>query len=141
MRVRCFCDGGARGNPGPAAAGAVVVGENGDTLAGCGRFLGTATNNAAEYQGVLLGLELARRAGADHVSLRLDSELIVKQLQGTYRVRHPDMRRWHARVEKELAGFAGWDVKHVPRGENRLADRLVNRALDRRNEVADAPDG
>jgi ribonuclease HI len=129
-----FCDGGARGNPGPAGAGAVLYDGSGQVVAEKGEYLGHATNNTAEYRGVLLGLELARRHHIQDVRLRLDSELIVRQLTGEYRVKHPDLRRLHAEVKRHLAVFAAWSVEHVPREENSAADKLVNEAIDSRAE-------
>jgi len=126
-----FCDGGARGNPGPAACGAVLYDPEGAVLDQHGQYLGRATNNVAEYRGVLLGLDLARRHDLQHVHLRLDSELVVRQLTGQYRVRHPDLIPLWEEVKQQLRAFAGWDIQHVPREQNAAADRLVNEALDR----------
>jgi len=134
--VRLYCDGGARGNPGPAGAGAVLVAPQGKILGTRSRFLGAATNNVAEYRGVLLGLELARSHGVRRICLCLDSELVVRQLTGQYRVRHPELRRLWTAVHQELKHFSGWEAVHVPRRENRQADRLVNEAVERHATVS-----
>lgn len=125
-----FCDGGARGNPGPAGAGAVLYDEAGNVLDRRGEYLGRATNNTAEYRGVLLGLELARRHGLREIRLRLDSELVVRQLTGQYRVRHPELLGLWDEVKRQLRAFTVWDVAHIPRKQNAAADKLVNEAID-----------
>jgi ribonuclease HI len=123
-------DGGARGNPGPAAAAAVVSGPAGELLAERGELLGVVTNNVAEYRGVLLGLAAARELGASEVELIGDSELVIKQLTGVYKVKHPDMRPLHAQALAALRGFERWSAKAVPRAQNASADALVNATLD-----------
>lgn len=125
-----FCDGGARGNPGPAGAGAVLYDDAGNVLDRRGEYLGRATNNTAEYRGVLLGLELARRHGLREIRLRLDSELVVRQLTGQYRVRHPELLGLWDEVKRQLRAFTVWDVAHIPREQNAAADKLVNEAID-----------
>ncbi len=124
-----YCDGGARGNPGPAAAGAVLQHE-GKLLDEQGRFLGRATNNVAEYQGVLLGLQMAKAHGIETLHIRLDSELIVKQLLGLYKVKHPVLKPLWESVKVSLTHFKAWDIAHVPRAQNKEADRMVNQVLD-----------
>jgi ribonuclease HI len=124
-----YADGGARGNPGPAAAAAVIVTEGGN-VAELSAFLGTATNNVAEYRALLLALDKATELGCTRVSLRLDSELIVRQLNGLYRVKDPKMRELHQRAQTALRRFEAWDARHVPRSENKRADELVNAELD-----------
>lgn len=125
-----FTDGGSRGNPGPAALGAVLYDEDGVEVDGVGEYLGTATNNVAEYSALIRGLEMAREQHADKVAVHMDSELIVKQMTGVYRVKHKDMKPLAAAV-KELEGqFERVTYTHVPREENKEADRLVNEALD-----------
>jgi ribonuclease HI len=123
-------DGGARGNPGPAAAAAVVSGPDGQVLDEAHEFLGVTTNNVAEYRGLLLGLSRARELGATEVEVVNDSELISKQVNGEYKVKHPDMKPLHAQAMKDLAAFDRWKVRSVPRAENAAADALVNEALD-----------
>jgi ribonuclease HI len=123
-------DGGARGNPGPAAAAAVVSTPDGDVLDEAHRLLGVATNNVAEYRGLLLGLERARALGATDVEIVNDSELVAKQVNGEYKVKHPDMKPLHAEAMRALGGFDRWTMRSVPRAQNAAADALVNQALD-----------
>ena len=130
MRVTVHVDGGARGNPGPAAAAAVISSPDGEVLDEAAVTLGRATNNVAEYRGLLLGLERARELGATEVDVINDSELIAHQVNGRYKVKHPDMRPLHAAAMESLAGFERWTVKPVPRAQNAEADALVNQALD-----------
>ncbi len=130
MKVVVHVDGGARGNPGPAAAGAIVSSPAGEVLDEASQFLGRATNNVAEYRGLLLGLDRAKALGATEVELVNDSELIAYQVSGRYKVKHPDMKPlFHAAMEK-LRGFDGWSIKPVKRAQNADADALVNQCLD-----------
>jgi ribonuclease HI len=124
-------DGGARGNPGPAAAAAVVSTPEGEVLDEAAELLGRATNNVAEYRRLLLGLRRARELGATEVEVVNDSELVAKQITGAYKVKHPDMRPLHAEALAALGGFERWTVRSVPRAQNARADALVNAALDR----------
>jgi len=128
--VTLFADGGSRGNPGPAASGAVLVDTSGEVLEEIGEFLGVATNNVAEWKALLLGLEAAAKRGIRRLAVRLDSELVVRQLDGTYRVKHADLQPLYQRARSLLRKFEHVDVRHVPRKQNVLADRLVNRVLD-----------
>ncbi|HEX2016776.1 MAG TPA: ribonuclease HI family protein [Solirubrobacteraceae bacterium] len=130
MRVVVHVDGGARGNPGPAAAAAVVSDAEGTVLDEATRRLGVASNNVAEYQAVLLGVERARSLGATEVALVNDSELVARQLTGRYRVKHPAMRPLHLEAIAALRELDGWSIRTVPRAQNAHADALVNRALD-----------
>jgi ribonuclease HI len=130
VKVVVHVDGGARGNPGPAAAAAVVSTPDGDVLDEASVLLGRTTNNVAEYRGLLLGLERARALGADEVEVVNDSELVAHQVNGRYRVKHPDMVPLHRAALDALAGFASWSLRPVPRSENAAADALVNQALD-----------
>jgi ribonuclease HI len=130
LRVVVHVDGGARGNPGPAAAAAVVSDADGAVLDEASVLLGIATNNVAEYRGLLLGLERARALGATEVEVVNDSELIAHQVNGRYRVKHPDMVPLHRQAQEALRGFERWSLRPVPRAENAQADALVNRALD-----------
>jgi ribonuclease HI len=123
-------DGGARGNPGPAAIGVVISAADGSVLDELGERIGVATNNVAEYQALLRGLERAAALGAREVSLVNDSELVAKQLTGAYRVKHPAMRPLHQEAMTALRGFDRWQIRSVPRAENARADELVNQALD-----------
>jgi ribonuclease HI len=129
-RLVVHVDGGARGNPGPAAAAAVVSTPDGDVLDEAQQTLGVATNNVAEYRGLLLGLERARALGATEVEVVNDSELVAKQVNGQYKVKHPDMKPLHAQARAALEGFDRWTVRSVPRAQNAAADALVNAALD-----------
>ncbi len=131
-----FADGGSRGNPGHAASGAVLLDCDGVVIAEVGRYLGIATNNFAEWSAVLFGLERARELGIVTLAVRLDSELVVKQLSGEYRVKHPDLQPLHRRVKALLQQFEHVDVRHVPRRQNKLADAVVNRVLDQEASVA-----
>jgi len=130
VKVVVHVDGGARGNPGPAAAAAVISTPSGEVLDEVSETLGTATNNVAEYRGVLLGLRRARELGASEVELVNDSELVAKQITGAYRVKHPAMRPLYLDAMSALRPFARWSVRSVPRAQNVEADRLVNEALD-----------
>jgi len=125
-------DGGARGNPGPAAVAAVVATPEGEILEERSETIGQATNNVAEYRALLLGIERARALGAREVELVGDSELIVRQVRGEYRVKDAALRELHARVDEALDGLERWSIRHVRREENERADRLVNDALDAR---------
>ena len=127
---RAGFDGGSRGNPGPAAWGVVVLDETGRPVQGHAGAIGRATNNVAEYRGLLEALALAERAGAADVRLFADSELVVKQMRGEYKVRHPDLIPLHAEARRRVAGFRSFEIAHVPRERNKDADRLVNRALN-----------
>jgi ribonuclease HI len=123
-------DGGARGNPGPAAIAAVVQGPDGEVLEERGERIGEATNNVAEYRALLLGIERAAALGASELELVGDSELVVKQMKGEYKVKDATMRKLHAEAKRALGGFEGWSIRHVRREHNSEADRLVNEALD-----------
>jgi len=130
VRVRVNVDGGARGNPGPAAIGAVVCDEDGNELLAEGRTIGEATNNVAEYRALLYGIELAERLGAGAVELIGDSELIVRQVEGRYKVKDSGLRELHGQVREALKAFDEWSIRHVRREHNAAADALVNQALD-----------
>ena len=130
-------DGGARGNPGPAGAGAVVRDELGNTVASVSEYLGIRTNNYAEYEAVIRALErvheLSRGKLADtSVMVKMDSELVVKQMQGVYKIRHPDMKTQAARLRGLAAPLGLISFGHVPRAQNSDADALANEAMDRR---------
>jgi ribonuclease HI len=125
-----FADGGSRGNPGPAASGAVLVDPAGRLVDEVGRYLGIATNNVAEWTALCIGLERAKERGIRRLAVRLDSELVVKQMRGEYRVKHADLQPLHRRAQSLVRAFEHVDIKHVPRKQNALADRLVNDILD-----------
>jgi ribonuclease HI len=131
MKLLLFCDGASRGNPGPAGAGAALYDEHGAEVAAIYKFLGQATNNEAEYTGAIIGLERAIALGARRVALRADSQLMVRQLLGLYRVKAAHLRPLHERVIGLLSKLEGWEAEHVPREQNGRADALANEAIDR----------
>ncbi len=140
MRLLIHTDGAARGNPGPAGAGAILRdADEGTVLAEIAEPLGHATNNVAEWTAVLLALEEARRLGATHVDMRMDSELVARQISGIYRVKHPDLKPIHVAAMKLLRSFEGYTVGHVPRALNKDADRLSNVAIDGRDPDDPSP--
>jgi ribonuclease HI len=130
-----FADGGSRGNPGPAASGAVIVDPSGSVVAETGRFLGVATNNVAEWTALLIGLEAAAERGIRRLAVRMDSELVVKQVRGEYKVKHIMLQPLHRRAMTLLRKFEHVDIKHVPRKLNHLADGVVNAVLDQEAEL------
>jgi ribonuclease HI len=123
-------DGGARGNPGPAAIGVVMSTPDGEVLEEHSERIGSATNNIAEYRALMFGLERALALGAREIELIGDSELVVRQVQGEYKVRDEVLWRLHKHVIRALAEFDSWSIRHVRREENEAADRLVNEVLD-----------
>ena len=134
MRVTVHIDGGSRGNPGPAAAG-VVITSDGKVLHQAGIFLGQATNNIAEYHGLLAGLEAAGRLRASEVQVISDSELLVRQMNGQYRVRNEGIKPLYEKASRLASAFARCEFCHVPREKNTRADELVNKALDLKRNV------
>jgi ribonuclease HI len=130
VKVVVHVDGGARGNPGPAAAGAVLSTPDGDVLDEATEYLGTATNNVAEYRGLLLGLARAKALGATEVEVVNDSELVAKQVNGAYKVKHAAMKPLYLEAMAALREFDDWSIRSVPRARNAEADALVNQALD-----------
>ena len=129
-KIVVHVDGGARGNPGPAAAAAVASTPDGDVVAERHAYIGEATNNVAEYHALLLGLELARELEAQEVEVVNDSELVARQVGGEYKVKHAGLRPLHARAMQELRGFDRWSVRPVRREGNERADELVNETLE-----------
>jgi probable phosphoglycerate mutase len=129
--ITAFCDGGARGNPGPAGFGVYIENDRGEKLAELSEFLGIKTNNFAEYSGLLAALEFALRY--DHPRLRVisDSELMVKQIKGEYKVKSPDLRPLYDEAKRRIAGLSFFQIQHVLRNKNREADRLANLAMDK----------
>ena len=123
-------DGGARGNPGPAAIGVVVSTPDGDVLDEVAERIGVVTNNVAEYRALLRGLERAKVLGAREIEIVNDSELVARQVSGVYKVKHPAMKPLHAEAMAALREFDRWRVRSVPRADNARADELVNQALD-----------
>jgi ribonuclease H / adenosylcobalamin/alpha-ribazole phosphatase len=130
MRATLYADGAARGNPGPAGAGALLLDERGDVLAELTRSLGRATNNVAEYSALVLGLEEALRRGIDEIDVRMDSLLVIRQMEGKWRIRHPGLRPLALQAGALLARFRERTLRHIPREENGRADLLSNRAID-----------
>jgi ribonuclease HI len=130
MKVVVHVDGGSRGNPGPAAAASVVSTPSGEVLEEASELLGTVTNNVAEYRALLLGLARAGALGASEVEVVNDSELIAKQVQGLYKVKHAAMRPLYSEAMAALRAFEAWKIRSVPRAQNAHADALVNAALD-----------
>ncbi len=137
MHFTIHADGGSRGNPGPAGAGAMIRDELGKSVASVSQFLGTRTNNFAEYEAVILAFAtLAKLVGKEkigetNVEVKMDSELVVKQMKGVYKVKHPDMKTQHARLKELAAPFGLISFAHVPREQNSDADALANEAMDR----------
>lgn len=132
--LKLFTDGGSRGNPGPAASGAVLKSMNGsvegETIASVSRYLGHDTNNQAEYTAIIIGLEKAKSLGAETIELYMDSELAVKQLKGEYKVKNPEIAKRFLEVKNLLTQFDHVKIKHVRRELNKEADALVNKVLD-----------
>jgi len=129
-RLTVNVDGGARGNPGPAAIGVVVRDGNGGVLQEVGETIGEATNNVAEYKALLRGIELAGELGATELELLGDSELVVRQVEGRYKVKNAGMKPLYQQVMQALREVESWSIRHVRREQNADADRLVNEALD-----------
>jgi ribonuclease HI len=128
--VIAYSDGGSRGNPGEAAAAVVLCDAGGEELLREAKRIGRATNNVAEYEAAILALELSAQLGARRVVLRVDSELVSRQVEGRYKVKHPDLKPYHARVRELAASFASFTIEHIPRSQNLEADKLVNAILD-----------
>jgi ribonuclease HI len=129
-RLIVYCDGAARGNPGPAGIGVLVTDERGRELARVAKGIGVATNNVAEYRAALEGLRAVVEHGANRVLVRSDSRLLVEQLSGRFRVKNPTLIRLHGEVRALMSGFAEVAFEHVPRELNREADRLANQGVD-----------
>ena len=129
-RVLIYCDGGARGNPGPAASAYVLEAEDGSVIAAEGEAIGTATNNVAEYRALIAGLERAVEAGVGELEVVSDSELMVKQMRGEYKVKNPALQELFVEASRAARAIGRVTYTHVRREHNELADRLVNEALD-----------
>lgn len=130
MRLTVHVDGGSRGNPGPAAAGAIVTDAGGEVLDRSGELIGETSNNVAEYRGLLLGISRARELGATEVEIFNDSELVAHQVNGRYKVKHADMKPLHAEALEALSRFDSWSLTPVRREQNVEADAIVNETLD-----------
>lgn len=134
MNARLYADGAARGNPGPAGSGAALVAPDGTVIAEMTRFLGHATNNVAEYTALIIGLEEAARRGIEHLDIRMDSLLVVQQMKGLWRIKHPGLKPLALQAGALLAGFPSRTIEHIPRELNGIADALANRAIDQEQE-------
>lgn len=130
-----FTDGASRGNPGQAGAGAVVLNHEGQEMAVRSLYLGVCTNNVAEYQALILGLQTAVALGCTHLDIALDSELIVRQLQGRYKVKHQALIPLFQQVKQLLTQLEAWSIRHVPREQNKRADFLANQAIDTQERI------
>ncbi len=126
-----YTDGGSRGNPGPSGYGVVILGEDGSVLGELSEFLGMRTNNVAEYSGLLAALEFALENGHSRLRVVSDSELMVKQIRGQYRVQSPDLRPLYEEAKRRIAKLEAFQIEHVLRGKNKKADELANQAMDR----------
>lgn len=133
MRLITFTDGGARGNPGPAATGIVIKDENGHILDAYGEYLGEQTNNFAEYSALISALKRAKELGATEVECRLDSELVTKQMQGKYKVRDPGLQKLFVQAYNASTAFKKISYHHIFRESNKEADKQVNETLDKKN--------
>ena len=133
-------DGGSRGNPGPAGIGIVLRAQDGTPLLTLGRFIGRATNNVAEYQALIIALQKAQELGAKKLLIRGDSELIIKQMNGEYRVRHPELKPLYEEAYRLLHQFKEAKLEHNLRHKNTLADKLAYLAMDKKKEVTEAED-
>jgi ribonuclease HI len=131
-----FGDGGSRGNPGPAASGIVLYDERGIVVREVGEYLGIATNNVAEWTALIIGLETAAALGVSALEVRMDSELVVKQVNGIYKVKHPALIPLHAKARTLVRKFAMIHIAHVRRNQNAAADAVVNAVLDARKSFA-----
>ncbi len=132
MKLTIYTDGGARGNPGPSGIGVVIYNEKKQVIKEVSDYIGAATNNQAEYRALLRGLEEAKKLKATEVNIVMDSELVIKQLKQEYRVREPELAKIFVKVWNLLHGFKKYSLKHVLRGKNKRADKLVNAAIDNR---------
>lgn len=133
MRLITFTDGGARGNPGPAATGIVIKDETGHTIDAYGEYLGEQTNNFAEYSALISALKRAKELGATEVECRLDSELVTKQMQGKYKVRDPGLQKLFVQAYNASTAFKKITYHHIFRESNKEADKQVNETLDKKN--------
>jgi ribonuclease HI len=129
--VIAYTDGGARGNPGPSGFGVYITDNKGKKIAELSRYLGHQTNNVAEYSGLLAALEWAVENGPRAMQVVSDSELMVKQIRGVYKVNNPALQELHAKAKKLISQLDWFDIRHVLRGQNQNADRLANEAMDK----------
>lgn len=134
-KIKIYSDGGARGNPGPAACGIVIKTSSGQIIGKHARYLGATTNNQAEYAGVLLGLEEAVKLGAKEIDFYLDSELVVNQLNRKFKVKDLAIQKVFVKIWNSSVGFKKIIYRHIPREENKEADQMVNRELDKKGKT------
>ena len=135
MKLTVYMDGGARGNPGPAAAGVVIKNEKGEILAAYGEYLGKQTNNFAEYSAAISGLQKARALGATEVDCILDSQLVVQQLNGRWKVKEPTLQKLFLKAWNEARQFKKITIRHTRRENNKAADAQVNKILDKYSKI------
>lgn len=135
MKLTIYTDGGARGNPGPAGIGAVIKNESGETIAEISQYLGETTNNQAEYRAVVAAIEKARELGAEEIDFYLDSELVVRQLRGEYKVKNKDLAPLFVKIYNISLEFKRVTYKHIGRELNKEADRLANIAMNRGQSI------
>ena len=141
-KVTLYVDGSCKGNPGEGGAGVVIKDEQGKTVSHVKRYLGPVTNNIAEYQALIMGLQEAHTLGSREVEIYLDSELVVNQINGAYRVRDSTLKTLEEEVRRLLRPFARWVIRHIPREENQEADRLAREAVrDKGDQVVAGPEG
>jgi ribonuclease HI len=141
QKVTLYVDGSSKGNPGEGGAGVVIKDELERTVSQSKRYLGVVTNNFAEYQALILGLQEAKQMGSQEIEICLDSELVVNQIKGIYRVRDNKLKTLEGEVRGLLKHFARWVIRHIPREENREADRLAREAVrDKEDQVVAGPD-
>ncbi|MDD4890400.1 MAG: ribonuclease HI family protein [Phycisphaerae bacterium] len=138
--LQLFVDGGSRGNPGPAGSGVVIADADGTPLVEHGYYIGRATNNVAEYKGLLHGLELAAQFDPERLEIFADSELMVRQITGQYRVKSPDLAPLFQQAQLALLKFDSWQIRHIPRAKNDRADHMANLAMDKKANVEEASD-
>ena len=132
-RLRMYTDGASRGNPGEAGIGVLIEDESGRPVKRLARYLGKATNNIAEYTALIDGLKAAAALGAEDVSVMADSELMVKQMNGLYQVKNPELKEKHTEARRLVKNFSRFTIKYIPREQNRAADALANEAIDKRS--------
>lgn len=130
MKITIFSDGGARGNPGPAGIGAVLFDDQQQKIAEVSEYIGETTNNQAEYLALLAAIKKAAELSAIEVEMFLDSKLVVEQVAGRWKIKDLEMRKLAEKVHAVLQGFSSWEIRHIPREKNQLADQLANQALD-----------
>jgi len=131
-KLLLYTDGASRGNPGDAGAGIVILDGQGEEIAAQGRYLGTCTNNVAEYKALIMGLLQASQLGGRNIEIFLDSQLIVRQIQGLYKVKSSDLQPLFAKAQELLSTFENYEIRHIPREENKRADQLANQGINDR---------